>query len=247
MNRLLVILMAAYAASLLAALSAGVTIVVPWAFVLLLIVVAIPFAYAMAVLGGLLEPARARAPALARCLALALGVALVFVLRPRNVAFLVACGLFGLAFVWHGRRRSSAGGSPLLRATAVLCLGYASVWTLNYLIALVTAGRLQDQILRDVDLLVYRRLFGTTTQYAALFPLVRVPLLVERLENAYVLSSPSYFRWCWRCPAIPANCAGSFRPSSPVTSSARSSSCSFPRSVPASRIPSRSIAPTGRR
>src|ERR1043166_5382965 len=125
MNRLLVILMAAYAASLLAALSA---------------------------------------------------VALVFVLRPKNVAFLVACGLFGLAFVWHGRRWSSAGGSPLLRPTAVLCLGYASVWTLNYLIALVTAGRLQDQILRDVDLLVYRRLFGTTTQYAALFPLVRVPL-----------------------------------------------------------------------
>jgi len=187
MTRLLLILAAAYAASTAAGAAAGVAVAVPWTFLVLLGIVIVPLAHGVIVSTRLADVALARGSSGRRHLAAAaLGMVPLLLVRTHSVPFLIACGGLGVAFLWSFRGTYRRRGGALLSALAILWVGYATVWSLNYLVALATAERLHDATLRAVDLGVYRALFGGDVQYAGLFPLVRGAVAVTVLENAYL-------------------------------------------------------------
>jgi hypothetical protein len=145
--RLLIILASAYAACTATAAMAGVTIAVPWAFMALLGLVALPVARTITVCTGFVEHHTTSAPHRTRALSLLLGVAVFFLFRPHNTIF------------------ATAG--------AALWLGYATIWSLNYLVAAGIGSTVHDSLFRDQDLLAYRYPFGGEVRYDGISPLTR--------------------------------------------------------------------------
>jgi hypothetical protein len=97
------------------------------------------------------------------------------------VVFLVFLAAIGF-LIWRKR----AGG--VFRAYASLLLiglGYVSVFAWNELCASLTLHAIRDTILRDMDLAIYLWLLHTPADGAEIFPLIRYPLLLLFLENAY--------------------------------------------------------------
>jgi hypothetical protein len=97
------------------------------------------------------------------------------------VVFLVFLGAIGF-LIWRKRAAS------VFRAYASLLLiglGYVSVFAWNELCASLTLHSIRDPILRDMDLAIYRWLLHTPADGADIFPLIRYPLLLLFLENAY--------------------------------------------------------------
>lgn len=169
-----------YALTTLAIQVVGISVVVPWRFVLLLAVFVMPAAFCLA---RLLAARPCRHPGGAAAYVV-LGLLLVStapqVARHPLVVLLLAA--------WLAR---PGGGLPagfprtVGASLAVVVLGYGAVWNLNYLIAPAPPALLHDPALLHIDLAVHGWLRSVPVEARGLFPLVTSPLPFALLENAY--------------------------------------------------------------
>jgi membrane-associated phospholipid phosphatase len=180
------VLFSTWVASLAASAVVGATPVIPWRFLLALLLFALPLAYAANLVAAGIDRAGARRPALVSIAGVTAGLVFVAVFDIQSRLIIVLALVLLVAFLWRLWR--SFGGATLATfslAAIVLALGFAAVRNLNYVAAVLTTHRLHDATFRDVDLMAYRWLFGPDAQYLALFPLVRSRFLFRLFENAY--------------------------------------------------------------
>jgi membrane-associated phospholipid phosphatase len=177
----------AYGASLTALIGLGIRPVIP-SVLLLLLPSSVPLAFGITATAGLLDRWLGQKTRSTAIVAVLTGVVLVGALRSGDPAVGVAdVILFGIlvAQVANGLHRNLL--RPIALSLLVITVGFATIWNLNYLALRAVRDRLQDPIMRQLDLAVYRFLAGHAVEYAGLFPLVRSPLGFRVLENAYTM------------------------------------------------------------
>ena len=110
------------------------------------------------------------------------GLATVILVSVDVPALWLVAALAAAALTFRAWERRTA--IALGIAGFALVLGYAVVWSGNYLVAsLVTIDRLLDPTLRDLDLQVFR--FAGYSSYDGIFPMVRHAWAFVMLERAY--------------------------------------------------------------
>lgn len=184
LRRLTAVLAGAYLALTVALRTSGSTPPIPWPFLVLLAVVT-PVAWAAAEattwLAGVVDGGSLRG----RSIAVAVGSLCVIAYRPASPLFV---GTAVLAAAWMAvaiARRPAEHRAALRWALAALVFGYAAVWDGNYLALAAVGSRLQDAVLRALDLRVLGALAGQPVDYTGVFPLVHAKLALGWLENAY--------------------------------------------------------------
>jgi len=164
----------------------GVTPATGWPFMMLLVVV-LPFAYALA-RGLFLVETLLRRRGLVPPVGVALGVAVTWCCSPRNPVFVFSCLLL-LSLVGVDCRRDHARLRYIAAGLGTLFGGFVTVTNLNYLLALLTFDRVHDPALRDLDLVIYRSVVPGL-RYEGLFPLTHSAVWFHLLENAYMMLFP---------------------------------------------------------
>src|ERR671931_1119365 len=165
----------------------GVTPVTAWTFVTGLIIVVLPFAYALARGLFVVETLVGR-PELVPPVAVAFGVALTWCYRLQHPAFIIVCLLL-LSIVGVDCRRDHVRLRYIAAGIGALFAGFVTVNNLNYLLARLTFDRVHDPALRDLDLAIYRSVVPGL-RYEGLFPLTDSVVWFRLLENAYMMLFP---------------------------------------------------------
>jgi len=197
MKRALVVLCTLYASTLVALYWVGIQPAVPWSLLPLLALVVMPFALgatgAVALVAGHARPERAMTRG--RCILL--GAMFLFAYRLDSTLFLLGHVLL-LPIVLRSIWRSGL-VRPLSLVTGVLAVGYASIWNLNYLAALLSRGRVADPVVKRLDVALYQLIVSVPIDYVGFFPVVRSELFFHVLENAYLMLLPEIFvvAWLW--------------------------------------------------
>lgn len=117
----------------------------------------------------------------------------------------LAAGLAGLAVIWTNRwpvllapaaivsvaislpSFDRASIARMSRVVVAAFLGYGAVWNANVLVARLATDRMTDGWFRAADLFIYNTLGFGDGSYAALFPLLDTPWLLELLHHSYWL------------------------------------------------------------
>jgi membrane-associated phospholipid phosphatase len=177
-------LLTAWAASLIVSTYLRSTPVMPWRFLLALILFALPIAHAIGMVSSAFE--RASRPSLLPILSIAAGLVLVVLVNIESRPVIIVALVLLVSFVWQNIKSGVDDklGTLVLAAT-VLAVGFAAVRNLNYVAALLTTSRLHDATLRDIDLAIYGWLHGHAVEYFELFPLIRSQFVFHIFENAY--------------------------------------------------------------
>jgi len=176
-------LLAACAVGIAAAALLGIAPVLPGRFLLALLLFALPMAYAISVAVGCLD--RVGTPRTLVPLSVSTGILFLALADIQSQVVIVVALVVLVSFLWHLWKSPPEHIRTLALAAVILVLGFAAIRNLNYIAALLTAHRLHDAVLRDVDLKLYAWLYGGDVQYLALFPLFRSPTVFHFLENAY--------------------------------------------------------------
>jgi membrane-associated phospholipid phosphatase len=184
MFKLNAVLTAAYFGSLAALFAAGRVPAVPWVFVPFLLVVSLPTAMALlAALVSIPERLGSDHPSIPVRLSLAL-CGIVVTASSRQAPVWLTAGALAIVVTMREWTRPKVLG--LASACLALILGFATVWNSNYLLAIVTSGRLWDSHFVAFDSWMFSVMFGSTT-YDNVFPLVRYGPLLAVLENSYFM------------------------------------------------------------
>lgn len=80
--------------------------------------------------------------------------------------------------------------SGVFLVSVALTCGYGVVWNLNYLLERYMPPERYDPLMRAMDLVVYRWIFGPGVNLVGLFPLVSHPVLLRMLDNGYAILVP---------------------------------------------------------
>ena len=196
-KRAFVLLCAFYGSTIVALYWIGIRPVVPWSLLPVLVLVVIPFALGAAGAVSLVAGHAASGHAMTRLGCMLLGAMFMVAYRLDSPLFLLGQVVLlpiVLRRVWH---------SGLVRSwtfmAGALTVGYATIWNLNYLVALLSKGRLADPALRELDVALYQLIFRTPIDYVGFFPMVRSEALFRLFENAYVMLLPEIFvaAWLW--------------------------------------------------
>lgn len=191
LTRILMLLCACYGATIAALYWIGVQPVVPWSLLLVFVLVVIPFALGAAGAVTLVTGHQAYGNAMARGRCMLLGAMFMAAFRLDSPLFLL--GQLVLLPVVVRRLWHSGLVRSLTLMAGVLMVGYATIWNLNYLIAVLSKGRLADLTLRELDIALYRLLFRAPIDYVGFFPIVRSEAFFRLFENAYVMLMPEIF------------------------------------------------------
>lgn len=188
MRNALTLLAVCYASSIAALATQHTWPEIPRAFLPLIFLLFLPFAYLTVETLFAAEPLLARAGRAAPLAALP-ATALILTAFIAVLHYpLVAPGLFA-AFLGHlvWRRRQIV--VPLLVGILAVFLLYATVWNLNHLAGILSFHRLQDEAMLRWDLRIYGWLFDRTySQHAeGMFPLARSRTLFEVMQAGYVM------------------------------------------------------------
>ena len=164
-----------YFSSLVALLCIGLRPAVPWQFVLVVLLLSVPFAVIF------LHYSRQRLPRILDVSTAAVVLALF------NYLIIWPIIAIGILFITKAERirwewKLIGGG------VVTTILGYASLWNLNYLLARFVPA-VHDPALRAVDEWVYSW-FLSPVSYVGLFPIVHNEWVVRLLNNAYALLFP---------------------------------------------------------
>jgi membrane-associated phospholipid phosphatase len=188
MTKLLLIFCLLDALSALAMRATGLSPSFPLGFLLLLLLVALPFGYGMlCLLRGMERCGVARVRSLPVFGGL-LAVAILWLYQLDNRVFGAWCMAFNIFVAWHlWRTRSGQQLRTLLQAVVLIVIGYCTVWNCNYLMLKWTLPRLHDPWLQTVDLRCYGWVTGKAIDYQNLFPLLNNAFAVRFLESAYLL------------------------------------------------------------
>jgi hypothetical protein len=191
LKRALVVLCAFYASTIVALHWIGIQPAVPWSLLPLLVLVVIPFALgatgAVPLVAGLGRPGLA----MTRGLCALLGAMFLFAYRLDSALFLLGHVVL-LPIVFRSVWRSGL-VRPLTLVTGTLAVGYASIWNLNYLVALLSNDRVADPAVRGLDVALYQPILPVPIDYVGFFPVVRSELLFHVFENAYLMLLPEIF------------------------------------------------------
>jgi hypothetical protein len=174
-----------YAVALAGLAARGLFAPPPWFFFVGAVAFIVPLGYLFLWIGNMLAKSIPDESPWIPWVAIAIGLVLVGIygqlLEVVPIVFLVFLGAIGF-LIWRKR------ADVVLRAYASLLLiglGYISVFAWNELCASLTLHAIRDPILRDMDLAIYGWLLHTPADGAEIFPLIRYPLLLLYLENAY--------------------------------------------------------------
>ena len=191
LKRALVVLCAFYALTIVALHWIGIQPAVPWSLLPLLVLVVIPFALgatgAVPLVAGLGRPGLA----MTRGFCALLGAMFLFAYRLDSALFLLGHVVL-LPIVFRSVWRSGL-ARPLALVTGTLAVGYASIWNLNYLAALLSRDRVADPAVRRLDVALYQLILPVPIDYVGFFPVVRSELLFHVFENAYLMLLPEIF------------------------------------------------------
>jgi len=191
LKRTLMLLCAFYGSTIASLYWIGIQPVVPWSLLLAFVLVVVPFALGAAGAVTLVIGHKASANTLTRGRCMLLGVMFMAAYRLDSPLFLLAQFIV-LPIVVRRLWRSGL-VRPLTLMAGALMVGYAAIWNLNYLVALLSKGRLADPVLRELDIALYRLLFRAPIDYVGFFPMVRSEVVFRLFENAYVMLMPEIF------------------------------------------------------
>jgi len=191
MRRALALLFAFYGSTIAALYGIGIQPVVPWPLLLVFVLIVIPFALGAAGAVTLVAGHGAPGNAMTRGRCMLLGALFLAAYRLDSPLFLL--GQMVLLPIVVRRMWHSGLVRPLTFVAGALTVGYATIWNLNYLVALLSKGRLADPALRDLDIALYQLLFRAPIDYVGFFPIVRSDVFFRLFENAYVMLLPEMF------------------------------------------------------
>jgi len=197
MSRVLVGLCTFYATTMLALYCAGIRPAIPWSLLPLLILIVIPFALGATGAVSVVARYAGPSPLMSKGCCVLLGTMLLLAYRLDSPLFLLShVVIFPIAVrsVWR-----SGLARPLTVMIAALSVGYASIWNLNYLAAVLSKDRVADAAVKALDLALYQLLFRGPVDYVGFFPIVRSEALFRVFESGYVLLLPEIFvvSWLW--------------------------------------------------
>ena len=191
MKRALVLLCAFYGATIVTLYWVGIQPVVPWPLLPVFVLVVIPFALGAAGAVSLVARHVTCRHAMTRGRCVLLGAIFLAAYRLDSPLFLLGQVVL-LPVVARSVWRSGL-VRPLTLMAVALTVGYATIWNLNYLVALLSKGRLADPVLRELDIALYQLIFRIPVDYLGFFPIVRSEVLFRLFENAYVMLLPEIF------------------------------------------------------
>jgi membrane-associated phospholipid phosphatase len=165
----------------------GIHPVLPWRFLLLIMVVLIPYSYCVTKGIFFLQEWLPLRPRFLPPIGIFLGFLLVLGYRVGNPYFQVACLLMIIAVILDVLRWKPGMNRFLFGSILVLFLGYGAVWNSNYLLARLTMGRLHDPTILRIDLALYGWIYGHPVDQVGLFPLFESRFFFQILENAYLM------------------------------------------------------------
>jgi membrane-associated phospholipid phosphatase len=174
-----------YSLSVLALAATGITVVMPWRYLLPFAGIAVPYAYCLA--RGLKAAARPldRRPRLRPVAGAVMGVAALAALPQLGHGHLAVLAAFYGLLILDVRRLPAGYFQGLTAALGSLVLGLGTVCNLNYLLAPRVAAGLNDAALMRLDLSLYRLLLSPPVEPRGLFPLVSDATAFRLLESAY--------------------------------------------------------------
>jgi hypothetical protein len=166
MKRALMVLCTLYATTIVALRWIGIQPAVPWSLLPLLVLVVIPFALgatgAVSLAAGNTRPEHPMTRA--RCVLL--GAVFLLAYRVDSPLFLLGHVVLFPIIVRNVWRSGLA--RPLTLMTGALAVGYATIWNLNYLVAMLSNDRLADPAVRRLDIALYQLIFrGPSTTSAS--------------------------------------------------------------------------------
>ena len=191
MKRALALLCAFYGSTIVALYWIGIQPVVPWSLLPVFVLVVIPFALGAAGAVSLVAGHVASEHAMSRGRCMLLGAMFLTAYRIDSPLFLLSQVVL-LPIVVRSVWRSGL-VRPLTLMAGALTVGYATIWNFNYLVALLSKGRLADPVLRELDVALYQLIFRTPVDYIGFFPIVESEVLFRLFENAYVMLLPEIF------------------------------------------------------
>jgi membrane-associated phospholipid phosphatase len=186
---LLAVLIGVYLLSLAGLLAMGRRPAVPWSFVQAVVLVWLPLAVILVTLLGGAPPRLldSRLVRFARIPCIAIGVGATYLNKTPGL-WLAVCAVIAVVLTQSTWTRGRV--TTLSLAMLAMVVGFASVWNLNCLVALFTAGRLDDAWFVAFDLRVFSAVGLSTHNYVGLLPLVSAPWLLRLLENSYLMLFP---------------------------------------------------------
>ena len=191
MKRALVLLCAFYGSTIVALYWTGIQPVAPWSLLPVFVLIVLPFALGAAGAVSLVAGRAASEHAVNPGCCMLLGALFLAAYRLDSPLFLLG-QIVLLPIVGRSLWRSGL-VRPLALMAGALIVGYATIWNLNYLVALLSKGRLADPALRELDVALYQLIFRTPVDYVGFFPIVRSEVLFRLFENAYVMLLPEVF------------------------------------------------------
>jgi len=167
---------AAFLLSRLTLVHIGISPVFPAEFVLMLLLLPVPFAIFFEYVAAMPEYGRVAAIVCA-----ASAVLIVVALHKWSLWQLLAVAACAIDY------RRPRQWELLTVCIIVTIFGYGTLWNINYILLHNFGPSLHDQTLRTMDLAFYSFFGGSSINYTNLFPLVRDPTLLLIFGNAYTV------------------------------------------------------------
>ena len=162
----------------------GISIALPWMFLLAVLLVGIPYAYCIT-RGLLLMSRLSTHRSWHLCLCMVLGILLVLLFPVLYEPPLVLPILFATLIILESRNLQRGFVQSVISSLVAIALLYGTVWHLNYILGLATSARLHDPAMLKIDVSIYEWIFSRPVDYRGMFPIFRSFFLFRLLENAY--------------------------------------------------------------
>jgi hypothetical protein len=164
----------------------NIPITIPWGLILLLGIMALPFAYCLVIGGGSLQNHLISKRAIG-LYGFSIGSILLLLYRLDSQSLILTGVALFIFSIWHCLRKNYSSANGIFCSFILIVAFYGFIGNLNFLALKTVAGNLNDPSLRASDLFAYALLFGNSINYNGIFPLIKSDFVFGIFQNAYFM------------------------------------------------------------
>jgi membrane-associated phospholipid phosphatase len=166
----------------------GLTVVMPWVFLLFISILFMPLAFSFSIGGISLQKKVSQYPWLLRLSGILAGIFLIAIYRLDSFILLIMWSSSVAFLIVHHIKTRFATVNTFFTAFICIGIGFCCISNLNYVALLQVIDRLQDASLYRLDLAIYSLLFGENINYSGIFPLAKSEILFNFFQSAYFMA-----------------------------------------------------------